>query len=616
MSYRGEDLDLRTPQTWNAGMADFAGDPRGTLRNAGPIWVDDTVLAVSNHAFDVALAHRAGEVRLEHLLHALTRIEAAAEALEARGVRVAALRRESATIIASEIPVGLPNGKGAPRRSDEFGEVLRMAAANAARRNAPASIEDLLYVLFEHAELPGLALLSRHSVRPHREPETVRYVAEPRYVPAPKVVETVRYVPEPVRTYRDLSGSPTDSIQNSRLDALEQMVRALSSDLSNERQIVSGLLKDLSLQTQEQRTDQSRLQTTIEEVISQSRGGSVDAGLEQRLNDIARALGKLESGLETRGLSGMMDRLTALESALNARLNDMARSWAVLSERLQVLEKTVRERPSSALPMDFADKLRAAVDLTPIGNRLDIIEEALLSADPRSKHDELTKALDERFKALEAQLVRGLSSSGVNASRFDQIEGGVSRIEALIGNFERQRGETLHAMMQPVVERVSSFVGTAQAQQGALGDALTKVVDRLGAVERALTAEIDTSAAKHQAYTQDLSEVHEAMMKLNQNQHTLAGSIDEWRKDAAGDLSVISNRLSHLDAENERPFETLKALSGHMDNMNKLMIERYHRRNRFWYWLFGTDDWIGASWPSQAAALETERQKFSAPKPV
>jgi predicted nucleic acid-binding Zn-ribbon protein len=171
-------------------------------------------------------------------------------------------------------------------------------------------------------------------------------------------------------------------------------------------------------------------------------------------------------------------------------------------------------------------------------------------------------------------------------------------------------------MMQPIVERVSSFVGNAHAQQSALGEALSKVVDRLGAVERALTAEIDTAAAKHQAYTQDLSEVHEAMMKLNQNQHTLAGSIDEWRKDAAGDLSVISNRLSHLDAENERPFETLKALSGHMDNMNKLMIERYHRRNRFWYWLFGTDDWIGASWPSQAAALENERQKFRAPKPV
>ena len=58
-----------------------------------------------------------------------------------------------------------------------------------------------------------------------------------------------------------------------------------------------------------------------------------------------------------------------------------------------------------------------------------------------------------------------------------------------------------------------------------------------------IAAEIETAAAKHQAYAQDLTEVHDALMKLNQNQHTLAGSIDQWRSDAAGDLSVISNRL-------------------------------------------------------------------------
>ena len=126
-------------------------------------------------------------------------------------------------------------------------------------------------------------------------------------------------------------------------------------------------------------------------------------------------------------------------------------------------------------------------------------------------------------------------------------------------------------------------------------------------------AEIETAAAKHQAYAQDLGEVHDALMKLNQNQHTLAGSIDQWRTDAAGDVAMISNRLANLDRDNERPIETLNALTTHMDTMNRMMIERYHRRNRFWYWLFGTDDWIGTSWPSQAAAIEAERQKLKAP---
>ena len=175
MGYRGDDLDLRTPQTWSATPADLAGvSEPSTIKNGlrtsartGPIWVDDTVLSCAYHAFDVALAHRAGEVRLEHFLHAMTRIDAAAEALEGRGVRVAALRRESATIVASEIPLGSPNGAASPRRSEELAEVLRLAATNAARRDGPASIDDVLNVLFDQrTDMPGLGLLARHTVRP------------------------------------------------------------------------------------------------------------------------------------------------------------------------------------------------------------------------------------------------------------------------------------------------------------------------------------------------------------------------------------------------------------------------------------------------------------------
>ncbi|MEQ1714848.1 MAG: Clp protease N-terminal domain-containing protein [Hyphomicrobium sp.] len=621
MGYRGEDLDLRTPQTWSASASELAsagegpGSARGGYRT-GPIWVDDTVLACSNHAFDVALAHRAGEVRLEHLLHALTRIEAAAEALEARGVRVAALRRESATIIASEIPVGLPNGKGAPRRSEEFAEVLRLAAVNAARRNAPAGIEDLLYVLFDQrADLPGLALLARHTtVRQVREqseplPPLGRYVTEARYVAAPSergtkgMTEAPRYAPEASRAFRaDLTGTPTDSIQNSRLDALEQMVRALSTDLSNERHVVSGLLKDLSKETQAQRGDQGRLQNTLAD----------------RLNALEQAVTQVRSGPHDDGLH---DRLTGMESGLEQRLADMARSWAVLSDRLQSLDMAVREKPAgSSFPADMFDRLRASFDLKPIANRLDIIEEALLSADPR-KDDGMTDRIVDRLKAFETEISRAfgerLKMLEAEISRAGNLStSGVSRMETLISGFERQRGEMMSSLMQPVVERVSSVISSTETQQAATVATLAKVIDRLNAVEQAMAAEIETAAAKHQAYAQDLTEVHDALMKLNQNQHTLAGSIDQWRSDAAGDLSVISNRLTNLDRDNERPIETLNALSTHMDNMNKMMIERYHRRNRFWYWLFGTDDWIGASWPSQAAALESERQKFKSPKPV
>jgi hypothetical protein len=37
--------------------------------------------------------------------------------------------------------------------------------------------------------------------------------------------------------------------------------------------------------------------------------------------------------------------------------------------------------------------------------------------------------------------------------------------------------------------------------------------------------------------------------------------------------------------------------------MHQVTTARYMKRNRIKYWLFGTDDWITASWPSQAGKI-------------
>ena len=46
--------------------------------------------------------------------------------------------------------------------------------------------------------------------------------------------------------------------------------------------------------------------------------------------------------------------------------------------------------------------------------------------------------------------------------------------------------------------------------------------------------------------------------------------------------------------------------SAMVERMHKTTVEKYYRRNRFWYWLFGTDDWLAASWPSQSARIAEE----------
>ena len=92
MSYRGDDLDLKVPPSrlrgTPGGASEVAPGGNATLWGSSDatLWVDETVLACCNNAFDLALAYGAGEVRLAHLLHALTRVDAAVRILEQRSI--------------------------------------------------------------------------------------------------------------------------------------------------------------------------------------------------------------------------------------------------------------------------------------------------------------------------------------------------------------------------------------------------------------------------------------------------------------------------------------------------------------------------------------------------
>ena len=396
MSYRGEDLDLRTPQGWSATQQpDYAGAPsgevffngprgRGPLSMSapiGPIWVDDTLLACCNHAFDVALAHRSAEVRLEHLVYALTRIETAAEALEARGIRVPVLRRESATVIASEIPVGLPPGKAAPRRSDDLEEVLRLAAGNAYRRNAPASVADVLHVILDGPqELSGLVLL---------RPALQRLAASVPEQSQPRAPVALRADPG--------SAAPNGPI-SARLDALEQMVRALSNDLSIEQKTLTGVLQNLQRDVMAQREDPSRL------------GGSYpDKVLSERLLHLEQSMlsGRTASGPE---LNFVTDRLGALERALQTELGHIRLGLEALHS-----------------------KTEAAVDLSPVARRIDALE-GRLEGD-RANAKTANAALMGEIGALKS----GLAS----AERLEHVAAAVNTLQADVARLLSGLGERL-----------------------------------------------------------------------------------------------------------------------------------------------------------------------------
>ena len=660
MGYRGQDLDLRTPQTWRDAPSEPSdavkglsnGPARGRSSSGAeeiPIWVDDTVLACCNHAFDVALAHRSSEVRVEHLLHALTRIEDAAEILETNGVRAASLRRETATVIAGEIPVSLSNGSGAPRRADSFEEVLRVASAHSYQRNQPVSVEDLLHVFLDlRPAIRGLELIERHLVgrrreRPERSMPSFRRPPAQTYAPPP--VETrfeqqrerervrrpagrfyapdVDYAPPPAPVGEPMHAA-TDHMQNSRLEALEQMVRTISGQIAGQRDETarySGGVFD-------------RLQAL--EAIMSSRPEARAVNIDQLL----RRLNELEELLKARtpqslDLTPVMERMTAFEHRLSEPAAvSAAIDFGPVVQRLADIEHRLGE----------AAPVSATVDLDPVVQRLAEIERRLNEPAPVSAAIDFGP-VEQRLTDFEAQVARGLADLD-RKSDVGEISGRLTVIEeALLGRDGEVSGD-IDSRMRDVAEAVSLQQATLEDARSSLaadvrdvnaslaeqatrishtGEGLTELVravESLRNEERNTVSQVASllstyrteiqefvtqSRQTHDAHNSELKEVHEALVKLNQNQHTLAGSFDEWRNDDAGDLSVIATRIEGLEKQTARPLQLLEGMSVNLDNVNRFTVERYHRRNRFWYWLFGTDDWVAASWPSQAKRIEDER---------
>lgn len=634
MNYRGDDLDLRTPQGRPSMAGEIADKPElpalfngPRIRSTGPgrsdpIWVDDTVMTACNHAFELAKAHRASHVRLEHLLHALTTVDVAAEILEARGVRVAALRRETGALISGEVPVQMANGKSAPRRADEMEDLLRGASMRAGRRGVAASVDDVLDTLLEmRSDIAPVALLRRSSVRGQGEAQPA-YVRSVQYVEPDAPRERVRmpagssYIDDPLRPGRaDLT--TTDSLQNSRIDTLEQMVRTLHNDLIGERKGFSAMLQDVQRQIAEQREDFS----------SQGHGLSTVQAID-RLKSIEIAID---------------GRLSALEQVVQAAKGEGARNWAGLSERLKAYDSALASRPLAADPAPMLMRLSAleqgmksieaalaswpasSIDTAPITTRLAGIEQAL--------KDRLTETsleivqLADRLKVLEdgqaAQRTQSMQLSSAIAADIKDLSqriaagDGGERAQALIGErfqgmaiaLDRQRSEIATLVSTTVGERINIAM---DGRQGDLTRNFTAVSERINAMERSMTGYVQKFAESAAGYDQDIGEIQQAMLKLNANQQTLAGSLDQWRLDASGDLGVISNRVQSLERSMQNQQQLIEGLALKMDGLYRLTAERIEKRSRFWYWLFGTNSWLRASWP---AAGKSPSLKTSHPAP-
>ncbi len=524
MAYRGEDLDLRTPQSGGRPAADIgAGDLRSRASygvRGEPVWVDDTILACCNLAFDLALTHRASEVRLEHLVYALTRIDAAAEALESLGVRVATLRRELGSLVASEIPIGAQNGKAAPRRSDDIDIVLRDAAALAHLRNAPASIDDLISTLIDSTrDLPALPLVRRHlgtraaSDRGDYEPAPRSRELSPRFA-APAAYDPRTHGVDVAGARRE-DDFRTSTAATERLTAIEQAIE--------------------------------------KRFVEMSRSSAV---LNERLAGIERAL-QASSGEGAQYWTATSERLVSLESTLlaqsaNAAGNDMAR----LVERLDTIEQVVVERGSSA-----------SDEATQLAGRLKAIEEG--QAAQKVQALQLNAALAAELSTLTATAAQNSGGSEALA----QIN---ERFQAIGAVLEQRQAENTRATAS-LAERI------AAAERGMMG-AAQKIAEQAGGRDA------------------DQGKLHEALAKLSTQQAALFGGIDQVRQ-ASSELGVIGNRLAAIERLTTRPAQIIDQLAEKIGAIHHHTAEKSEKRSHFYVWLFGTKNWLAASWPEKGRSV-------------
>jgi hypothetical protein len=690
MAYRGDDLDLRTPASRGTAREGYRGEttngitgatgglnglrPRnGAAMRSEPTVVDDTVLSCCNHAYDIALAHGAAEVRLEHLVHALTRVEAAAEILEERGIREAHLRRESAAVIASEIPVGLAHSHSAPRSSIELEDVLRRASELATSRASGAGVVDLLWVLLNYDRtIPAIALLLRHATDwqkwdwPHRRTETRRddtrrdevrrddmrrddtrrddvrrdelrreeirrepaprvetaYYSERRaaYVepPRPQVetvyVEVPRGRPEPVyaepprvRT-ETVYVAPNNDNVISRLEQMDASIRTLQADAAADRRMLTDLIREL--------------QRDI--AVSRNDAPAIPAGLFDRLSDVERTVELRLEDLSRTALA-LTDRLHGVEKAISNTHADGARNWSAVTDRLRNIDAGFAGLSAAGGPdLSGLTGLGDLVteQLVSVTDKLNNLEQSMGARDAQNLQvlgavAERLKAVEdnshvqanafgERLKAFEASVLSQANSGGSMQSLVNE------RFQALQHVFDQQRADLTTAVSgqsQPVIERMRQLETALDRRHSEGAQVWKSLGDRIGQLEGFMKQQDDRSVATAKAHERDLTEVHDALLKLGTNQQTLSENLDQWRGETGGDLSIISNRLELLERSSAKPLEMLTQMQTDIIGLQQVAVADYdHERRGFRHWLFGTDEVFASSWHDETKQVR-ERLK-------
>lgn len=594
LAYRGDDLALTTGRARTS--------PRDVLIEqtpAGPewlgsaleeaeadgeeVWVDATVLKCCNQAYELAVAHRSPEVRLEHLVHAMTLVPPAIDALRREHISDATLRRESGIIIAHEIPSVSANGHFAPETSEEMELVLRHAAGHAYAHRSPVTIEDILRTLFDMTrDNPTRSLLSRH-----RSDWTIRDAAGEtarRYYEPPR--ERSRPQPPPPPDYTSGRGdvpSEIDTYQDSRIDALERAVRDLTSALRADAPSAS---EPQVAPPQPSGPPQPSAQPMpaangVSDAMLLERVGAVEASVEGKFRELARTWNVLGDRLQTvedllldaDGRAANGDGVGREDFDHLSRSVERLRSLETLPQRLERIERLAgnldRIEQFSA-KLDRIEQFSGKLDrVEQLATRLDRLDQISSKLDRLDRLDGI-EALDRKIGDVERGFTRLMSRFEELDERMDDAAAGgvdLSPIREQLDALSRAVAHrpSMQAEMAPLQNRIESLARMVSSH-GTGGEAdLTPVMQRLDRLERTIeerpVSGVDT-APLFDRFKELESKVGDSVLMaedLGSRIDGFEGAVDATRAQISqvatsltNEIKSVSGALSAQHAANER----------------------------------------------------------------
>jgi tetrahydromethanopterin S-methyltransferase subunit B len=348
-------------------------------------------------------------------------------------------------------------------------------------------------------------------------------------------------------------------------------------------------------------------------------------GFDRKLNSLeetfTRVVNRLE-GLESRlddkvdgdfDLDPIRERLDAIGRQVGERPN-MHAELAPLQQRLDVLSRQMTERMSDAGAVNL--------DLSPIATRLEQLEQTI---NERSTSGVDLGPVMDRMKELESRVGDNSLMVETITSRMDTFDGNVDAARAKMNEVSMEisgLGRSLDQRLQSIslgggeIDPNLIVNAVSQPMQATVGE-LRTLIDADRKEQREQFEYLVQGLGKaSQDHRNDLTEVHEAMLKLNGNQQTLAQSMDRWRLDVSGDLGVLASRLEQLEtgfaarpAENSSRIEELAA---QMQQVTTVLQRKEERRSGVLMWLFGTEDWWSDGWrtPEEREAAAAERNGY------